>query len=156
MTEDKVVRAEKVAERTRSNRIHGSRLEVDQNGTGNILVGPNLVVVNVDPFQLKIVISLVETIPLNAMLVRDDFPELGTYMGRKKTSLVKGGAREKRTLTNLVTTLSAKRKDFSDTENIELIEEYTWPVCRWTISRMLKDDKSALIQSGTTQHRGGV
>lgn len=78
MTEDKVVRTEKIAKRSRSNGIHGAGLKVNKNSTGNIFIGPDLVVVNVDAFKLKVVISLVKAIPLNAVLVRNNFPEFGT------------------------------------------------------------------------------
>jgi hypothetical protein len=87
LTEDKVVRAEKITKGTRSNRIHGARFEVNKNSTGNILVGPDLVVVNVDTFKLKVIISLVKTIPLNAVLVRDNFPEFGTNLVTTLASL---------------------------------------------------------------------
>jgi hypothetical protein len=38
LTEDEVVGAEKLAERTRADSVHGAGLQVDENGTGNILV----------------------------------------------------------------------------------------------------------------------
>lgn len=39
LTEDKVVRAEQGAERTGAKGVHGSGLEVDEDGARNILVG---------------------------------------------------------------------------------------------------------------------
>ena len=78
MTEDEVVRAEQAAEGTRPHGIHGSRLEVDQDRTRNILVRTNFVVVDVDTLELEIVVPLVQTLAVNAVLVRDDLPELGT------------------------------------------------------------------------------
>jgi len=46
LAKDKVVRAEKTTERARSNSVHSSRLEIDQNSAGNILVRASLVVID--------------------------------------------------------------------------------------------------------------
>src|SRR6266702_6951415 len=81
LAENKVVRAEKATKRTRANGIHGSGLEINQDRAGNILVRANLVVVDGDPLELKVVVALVETIALNAVLVRDDFPKFDTCEG---------------------------------------------------------------------------
>lgn len=78
LTEDEVVGPEQVAEGTRPYGIHGSRLEVDQDRARNILVRANFVVVNVDTLELEVVVALVQAIAINAVLVRDDLPELGT------------------------------------------------------------------------------
>lgn len=78
LTKDEVVGAEQVSERTRANRVHGTRLEIDQHGTGNVLVGTDFVVVHGDTLELEVEVSLVHTIRTNAVLVRDNFPELGT------------------------------------------------------------------------------
>ena len=88
LTEDEVVGAEEVAERTRADGVHGSRLEIDKDGTGDILVRADLIVVHVDPLELKVVVALVQTIRLNAVLVRDDFPELGTCASLQRSKLV--------------------------------------------------------------------
>ena len=69
MTKNEVVGAEKVAERTRANRVHGTRLQVDQHSTGDILVGLNFIVVNVDTLELEIVVALVDTVTVDAMFV---------------------------------------------------------------------------------------
>ena len=78
LAEDEVVRTEEVAERARPDRVHGSGLEVDEDGAGNVLVRANLVVVDVDALELEVVVALVQAIAINAVLVRDDLPELGT------------------------------------------------------------------------------
>ena len=83
LTEDKVVGTEEVAEGTRADGVHGSRLEIDEDGTGDILVRADFVVVDVDALELEIVVALVETIGLNAVLIRDDLPELGTCTCKK-------------------------------------------------------------------------
>ena len=78
MIKDEVVGTEEVSERTRTNRVHGARLEIDQHSTGNVLVGTDFIVVDGDTLELEIEVSLVHTIRTNAVLVRDNFPELGT------------------------------------------------------------------------------
>jgi hypothetical protein len=42
LTEDEVVGAEELAERTGTDSVHGTGLQIDQNGTGNILVTGSL------------------------------------------------------------------------------------------------------------------
>jgi hypothetical protein len=79
LTKDKVVWPEEATEGARSNGIHSSRLEVDQDRARYILVGTDLVVVDRDPLELEVVVSLVDTIRPNTMLIGDDLPELGTY-----------------------------------------------------------------------------
>ena len=78
MAENEVIRSEQVAEGTRTYGIHGSRLKVDQDRARNILVRANFVVVDVDTLELEVVVALVQAVAINAMLVRDDLPELGT------------------------------------------------------------------------------
>lgn len=69
LTEDKVVGAEKATKRARADRVHGSWLEIDQDRTRNVLVGADLVVVDVDTLQLEVVGTLVHSITINAVLV---------------------------------------------------------------------------------------
>ena len=69
LTEDEVVGAEKGTERTRTDRVHGSGLEIDQDCTRNVLVGADLIVVDVDTLQLEVVGTLVHSITINAVLV---------------------------------------------------------------------------------------
>ena len=69
LSEDKVVRAEKRAQGSGADRVHGSGLEVDQDSSRNVLVGADFVVVDVDTLKLKVVVALVQTLPVNAMFV---------------------------------------------------------------------------------------
>lgn len=83
LTEDEVVGTEEVAEGTRADGVHGSRLEINEDGTRDILVRADFVVVDVDALELEVVVALIETIRLDAVLIRDDLPELGTYACEK-------------------------------------------------------------------------
>jgi hypothetical protein len=75
LTENKVIRSEKTSKGAGSDGIHSSGLEIDKNGAGNIFVGSNLVIINGDALELEVVCALVKAVALDAMLVRDDFPE---------------------------------------------------------------------------------
>jgi hypothetical protein len=69
LAKDKVVRSEQVTEGTRPYRVHSTGLKVNQDRTGNVLVRANFVVVDVDAFELKVIVSLVLTIAVNAVFV---------------------------------------------------------------------------------------
>jgi len=79
LTEDEVVWSEKVAKRAGTDRVHGSRLEINQDRAGNVLVGTDLVVVDRDTLQLQVIGALVETILVDAVFVGNNLPELGTF-----------------------------------------------------------------------------
>ena len=79
LAEHEVVGTEEVTKGARADGIHGSRLEINEDGTGHVLVRADFVVVHVDPLELEVVVALVQSIRLNAVLIRDDLPELGTY-----------------------------------------------------------------------------
>ena len=83
LAEDEVVWPEHVADGTAANGVHGTGLEVDEHGAGNVLVGTGLVVVDGDTLKLEVVVSLVVAIVVETVLVRDDLPELHTYRQRK-------------------------------------------------------------------------
>ena len=78
LTEDEVVGSEERTEGTRTKRVHGTGLEVDQDGAGNILIRGDFVIVDVNSFELKLVISFVDTVRLDAVLIGHGLPELGT------------------------------------------------------------------------------
>ena len=69
MAEHKVVGAEEATKGARSDRVHGSGLEVDEDGTGNVLVRADFVVVDVDTLELEVVVALVQAIAVNPVFV---------------------------------------------------------------------------------------
>lgn len=102
LTEDEVVGTEKVAEGTRANGVHGAGLQINEDSTRDVLVRADLVVVHVDPLELEVVVALVQSIRLNAVLIRDDLPELGTcYV----LALERAYREQSTPLTNLVAAL---------------------------------------------------
>ena len=78
LTKDKIVRSEERSKGSGAERVHGTRLEIDQDGAGDILIRPDFVIVDINSFELEFVCSLVDTIPLDAMFVGHGLPELGT------------------------------------------------------------------------------
>ena len=72
LSEDEVVRSEDLAERSGSDGVHGSGLQVDKDSTGNVLSSGSLVEVDIDPLQLKVGVTVVCTGGVNTMLVGDN------------------------------------------------------------------------------------
>lgn len=79
LTEDEIVRSEERTEGSRTKRVHGTGLEIDQDGAGNILVRPDFVIIDVNSFELEVVRSLVDTVTPDTVLIGHGLPELGTY-----------------------------------------------------------------------------
>ena len=60
----------------RPDAVHGAGLEVHQHGAGHVLAAARLVVVHIDPLELEVGGAGVGASGVDAVLVRDDFPEL--------------------------------------------------------------------------------
>jgi hypothetical protein len=80
LTEDEVVGAEELTERTSADSIHGTRLQINEDSTGNILVTRGLVEVDVHALKLKIRGTIVESGAIETMLARDILPEGSTNL----------------------------------------------------------------------------
>jgi len=78
LAKDKVVRPEEGTKGSRAEGVHGTRLEVDQDGAGDILIRANFVIIDINSFKLELVGALVDTITFDAMFVGDGLPKLGT------------------------------------------------------------------------------
>ena len=87
LSEHEVVGAEELTEGTGTDGVHGTGFQVHKDGTGNIASTSGFIVVYIDALQLKIRVTVVGTGRVNAMLVRDDFPELGTNLVTALTTL---------------------------------------------------------------------
>merc|ERR1712187_320416 len=86
-TENKVIRAEKLTERSRADRVHGTGLEIHQNRAGHVTTTSGFVVVHVDALKLKIRVTFVGPGRVNAVLIGDDFPELSSDLVAALASL---------------------------------------------------------------------
>ena len=76
LSKDKVVRSEDLTKRSRSDAVHGSWLQVHQDGPGHVLATAGLVVVDIDSLQLELGGASIGTSGVDTMLIRDDLPEL--------------------------------------------------------------------------------
>lgn len=97
LAENKVVGAEKATEGSRADRVHSTGLEIDEDGTGNVFVGTDLVIVHRNTLELKVVVALVETVTLDTVLVRNNLPEFGTLKENRNlvnTRVIRIGLRD--------------------------------------------------------------
>ena len=78
LAKDKVVGAEELAKGTGANRVHGSGLQVHQDGAGHIAATRGLVEVHVDALQLQVGVTVVRARGVDTVLIGDNLPELGT------------------------------------------------------------------------------
>ena len=76
LPKDKVVRPEDGSISTRPDTVHGARFKVDQDSPRDVLAPASLIVVDVNPLELKIRGSSITSSRVNAMLIGDDLPKL--------------------------------------------------------------------------------
>ena len=76
LAEDKVVRSEDLAKGAAPHAVHGAGLQVDKDGPGDVLATAGLIVVDVDALKLQLGGAIVGAGGVDAVLVRDDLPEL--------------------------------------------------------------------------------
>src|SRR3546814_1084254 len=79
--------AEKLSERSSADGIHGTRLEIHEDGTRHVAPSSGFVEVHVDALELEVGVSVVGSSGVAAVLVGDDFPELGTDLVAALSSL---------------------------------------------------------------------
>mmetsp|Transcript_31309 Transcript_31309/g.79466 ORF Transcript_31309/g.79466 Transcript_31309/m.79466 type:complete len:502 (-) Transcript_31309:80-1585(-) len=77
LPEDEVVGAEDLAVGASADRVHGTGLEVHEDGAGHVAAARGLVEVDIDALELEVRVAVVGTGGVNAVLVGDDLPELG-------------------------------------------------------------------------------
>ena len=78
LSEDEVVGTEDLSERSGSDGVHGTWLEIDKDGPGDVFATGGLVVVDIDPLELEVGVSVVGSGGVDTVLVGDDLPELGS------------------------------------------------------------------------------
>ena len=76
LSKHKVVWSEDLAEGSGADAVHGAGLQVHQDGPGHVLAPARLIVVDIDPLQLQVRVPVVGAGRVDAVLVRDDLPEL--------------------------------------------------------------------------------
>ena len=68
MRAKKSYRAEELTKRTSTDRVHGTRFQVDEDGTRNVFATRGFVKVDVDSLQLKIRVSVESTGRVDSVL----------------------------------------------------------------------------------------
>ena len=74
-----VIRTEDSADGALADDLASTWLEVDKNRARHVLVCTNFGVVHVNPLELLVVITAVNTIALDTVLFTEGFPEFGTW-----------------------------------------------------------------------------
>jgi hypothetical protein len=87
LAEDEVVGSEQLTERSSSDGVHGTRLQVHEDGSGHVSSSGGLSVVTVVSLKLEIRVTMVSTSGVDTVLVRNDFPELSTDLVTALASL---------------------------------------------------------------------
>jgi hypothetical protein len=87
LTEDEIVRAEKLTEGASTDGVHGARFEVHEDGAGDVTTAGGLIKVDVDALKLKVRVTVVRAGWVNAMFVGDDLPEFGADLVAALASL---------------------------------------------------------------------
>ncbi len=76
LAKDKVVRPEELPIGPSPDRVHGAGLKIKKDGSGDVFAHAGLVVVDVDPLELQVRCAIIISNSIDAMLIRDDLPEL--------------------------------------------------------------------------------
>merc|ERR1719319_1143174 len=77
LPEHEVVGPGELTEGPRANGVHGTRLEIHQDGARDVASACGLVVVDVNALELKVGVAVVRARGVNAVLIGNNFPELG-------------------------------------------------------------------------------
>lgn len=77
LAEDEVIGPENLAERAGSERVHGPGLQIHKHGSWDVPAAAGLVVININALELELGVAGVPSGGVDAVLVADDFPELG-------------------------------------------------------------------------------
>merc|ERR1711939_1045494 len=87
LSEDEVIWTEELTEWTSADGVHGTWLEVHEDGAWDVATTGGLVVVDVDALQLEVGVTMVGTGWVDTVLIGDNLPELGTNLVTTLTSL---------------------------------------------------------------------
>ena len=89
LSENEVVGSEELTERSGSDGVHSAWLKIHEDSAGDVAATGGLVVVDVDSLELEIGVTVVAAGWVNAVLVRDDLPELGSDLVTALAGLAK-------------------------------------------------------------------
>lgn len=80
LAKNEIIGAKDLTVGTGSDTVHSTGLKIHENSPGNVSTARSLIVIDIDPLQLKIGgrIAVVLSGGVDAVLIADDFPELGS------------------------------------------------------------------------------
>mmetsp|Transcript_18951 Transcript_18951/g.24970 ORF Transcript_18951/g.24970 Transcript_18951/m.24970 type:complete len:206 (-) Transcript_18951:44-661(-) len=87
LAENKVVRSEKLTVGSSSHRVHCTRFKIHQNCSRYVSPTSCFIVVDIDALKLQVGISMVCSSWIDAMFIRNNFPEFGTNLVTTLASL---------------------------------------------------------------------
>ena len=87
LSENEVIRSEKLSEWSSSDGVHGSWFQVHEDGSRYVSSSCRLVIVDVDSFQLEIGVSVIGSGGVNSVFIRNNFPEFGSDLVTALSSL---------------------------------------------------------------------
>ena len=76
LSKNKIIWSENLSIRSRSDWVHGTGFEINQNSAGDVFAAWCFIVVYVDSLQLEIAVAMVGASGINSMLIGNNFPEL--------------------------------------------------------------------------------
>jgi hypothetical protein len=80
LPKNKVIWPEELTVLARLHGVHSPGLQIHEDRSGDVFAASCFVVINIDPFELKIRVTMRGISRANAMLVGGDFPELRTNL----------------------------------------------------------------------------
>jgi hypothetical protein len=87
LSENEVVWSEELTEWSSSDGVHGSWLEIHEDGSWDVSSTGGFVVVDVDSLKLEVRVTVIGTGWVDTVLIGDNFPEFGTDLVTTLTSL---------------------------------------------------------------------
>ena len=78
LAKNEIVRTEDLTERTRSDGIHCSGLQIHKDGSGDVFPTGGFVVVDGDTFKLQLGLAVISSGGVDSMFIADNLPELET------------------------------------------------------------------------------
>ena len=79
-------RTEELTEGASADRVHGSGLQVDEDGTGNVLATSGLIVVNVNALQLEVRVTVVCTGGVDTVLKSNNIKSVSNSVAKSAST----------------------------------------------------------------------
>ena len=87
LSEDEVVRSEKLTEGSSSDGVHCSWFEIHKDSSWDVSSSGGFIIVDIDSLELEIRVAVVGTCGVDSVFIRDDLPEFGSDLVSALTTL---------------------------------------------------------------------